>query len=163
MPDAMRFSKPMLLERIRLAARVGSEPEQRRALAELARHHGDDPRLALILAEHWLATGERDRLFESISQMKWYLGVVDPGLLRLEAECHLVLGEFASAEAKARSAIAAEPGYEAARRLLVLALRSQHKDAELQLALREGGARFGRGWPGEIAAPGAAAPQSGSR
>ncbi len=143
MPESLRRSRALLIQRVKAASRVKEEGAYQQALADLARHHGDDPRLALMLADHFFYTGERTRLFESLGRLSRFLGREDAGLVYMDSVYRLLLGDPARAEVAARRAMALEPAYESPYWILVQSLLTQQKYAMVTDTLREMGARFG--------------------
>ncbi len=143
MPESLRRSRALLIQRVKAASRVKGEGAYQGALADLAHHHGDDPRLALMLADHYFYTGDRDRLFEVLARLSAFLGREDAGLVYMDSVYRLLLGEPALAERAALRAMALEPGYESPYWILVQSLLSQRKFARVTETLREMGTRFG--------------------
>jgi len=143
MPPELRHARPILMQYVKLAAMTGDPVKRQASLAALAKHHGADPRLALILADHYYMSGDSDRLFRAIDGLKRHMGVEDAGILQLEAAYHEGLGESAAAESSARSAIAAEPDHEDSHWILVESLLSQQKYLDVTIALQQLRTRFG--------------------
>jgi hypothetical protein len=143
MPPQLRYAKPILMQYLKLTAMTGDSSKLQASMAALSEHHGKDPRLALILVDHYFISGDRDGLFRAIDSLKHQMGVEDAGILELEAAYHEGLGESAAAEVSARKAIAAEPDQEDSHWVLVESLLSQHKYPEVTIALQQLRSRFG--------------------
>lgn len=152
LPPGLANTKPLLLQRAKIANMTGNEKEYHAAMADMAKYHGGDPRLALLLVDSYYYAGDRESLFGALDRMKWFMGIEDAGLLNLEAAYHQLFGESALAEQRARAAIEREPGYEDPHWVLVQALLSQSKYAEVTHALRLIDKRFGGVDPSNIAA-----------
>jgi hypothetical protein len=144
MPKELRRARPLMIQRVKAATLLGDDALRRRTLVELDREHGSDPRLTLMLADHYYYSGEREKLFDALDSMAWFMGVRDPGVMNLQAGYEHLLGEHAAAEQTARKAIAAEPTYEPPHWLLVQSLLAQARYDDVTRTLKQIGDRFGR-------------------
>lgn len=149
MPPQLKRARPLMIQRVKAAALMGDDPLRRRALADLDREHGSDPRLTLMLVDHYYYTGQREKLFGALDRMARFMGVRDPGVLNLQAGYEHLLGNQVAAERTARKAIAAEPTYEPPHWLLVQALLAQSKHDEVTVALKLIGDNFGHEFTAE--------------
>jgi tetratricopeptide (TPR) repeat protein len=149
MPPQLQHARPLMIQRVKAAALLDDEALRRRALAELDREHGSDPRLTLMLVDHYYYTGDREKLFGALDRMARYMGVRDPGVLNLQAGYEHLLGEYAAAEKSARKAIEVEPSYEPPHWLLVQSLLGQAKYDDVTRNLQLIGQRFGHDFTSE--------------
>ncbi len=110
LPASLRFSRHLLVERVQITAAGQNEQYYRDALSDLEKHHGHDPRLTLILIDHYYFTDDSAALKEAFDRLNLLLGG-DAALLTLKADVLKENKEYDEAAATVREALEIEPGY----------------------------------------------------
>lgn len=85
---------------------------QRRVLVEIARHHDDDPLLALSLLDYYFPDRQYDKALAALLRVRDRLRVEGGVMSARLSSTRLVMGEIEDAVALAEKAVAAEPDLE---------------------------------------------------
>jgi tetratricopeptide (TPR) repeat protein len=93
------------------SAGMVSDDEYRKALSDLARAHGNDPRMSLMLMEHYVFEKDYDRAHALVSQFSKMIGG-DAALEALHANIAYEAGDVKEAVRFSRRAIQADRDYE---------------------------------------------------
>jgi tetratricopeptide (TPR) repeat protein len=84
----------------------------RKVLANLARYHGDDEDLFLVLMDYYLLEEEYDKVLRGLDKFLAHFGVDDAGLEVVRATTLYYKGDYGAALSASQRAIAMEPAYE---------------------------------------------------
>jgi len=91
----------------------GNNKYYKEALANLAKYHGDDPKLAFLLIDHFFLTQNYDEAIRSLDNFQKYVGTDDAAIENLKANSFMNAGKTALAIKHATIGINMEPDLEA--------------------------------------------------
>lgn len=111
LPDSLRTARTMVMLRVFNANSSGDEEAYRAALDAAARQFGEDPKLALLLVDHYLYNGRYAEAHGALDNLNRYIGG-DTAIDAMRANVYLLSGDDVNALKWAQTAIDAERTYE---------------------------------------------------
>jgi len=111
LPESIRSSRIMVVLRVANANSSGDEQAYREALDAAARYFGDDPRLALLLMDHYMYTEQWDKAHTAVDNLAAYTGG-DAAIDGLRANVYLLTGNDAEALHWAERTVEGDATYE---------------------------------------------------
>ena len=111
LPEQVRASRVLLTTRVAAASTIGNSVDYMDAMADLHKHHGDDPTLNLALLDYYLLTAEYARAYAAVDRLDEYTGG-DAALTSLRAGIALIEGRNAESIRYARQAIDDDADFE---------------------------------------------------
>ncbi len=111
LPDNLKENRLLLLVRLKIASVLDDQEVYQNTLADINQYHGEDPRLCLMLIDHFYYKEAYDQALAALKSLDQYTGG-DATIDDLMASVYFVQNNYEKAMEFADKAIQREPGLE---------------------------------------------------
>jgi len=110
--DTVKKNANISMIYLTLAGQTNDSAIYEKALKLFAKNHGNDPRFAFAMVDHYFTIGEYGKAVSALNSFERKIDVADPALYFLRANSYLLAQNYQKSIEQSQQALALDPGFE---------------------------------------------------